>query len=59
MTEPTTRDGPVALVKDEAGYFIAYHAWRTICATKDREAAQRCLDYHLQLRPDTEVVGSW
>lgn len=59
MTEPTAGDGPVVLCIDPQGWHIAYHAWRTICATKDREAAQRCLDYHLESRPGVQVVGSW
>jgi hypothetical protein len=59
MTEPRAADGPVALYVDYAGFYIAYHAWRTICATKDRAAAERCLAYHLKSRPGCKVVGSW
>lgn len=59
MTEPTAADGPVTLYVDYAGFYIAFHGWRTICATKDFEAAKRCLEHHLKGRPNVKVVGGW
>ena len=59
MSEPRATNGPVALYVDHQGFYIAYHSWRTVCATKDLEAAKRGLAYHLQSRPGVEVVGSW
>lgn len=57
--EPTKNDGPVQLLVDNQNFYIAYHSWRTICATTDLSAAQRALAYHLKNAPGTQVVGSW
>jgi hypothetical protein len=57
--EPNKNDGTIQLLTDNQGFYIAYHAWRTICATKDLNAAQRVLAYHLKHAPGTQVVGFW
>ena len=59
MIEPTAADGPVQLLTDGQGWHIAYHAWRTVCATKDIDCARRALEYHLSQKPGTAVVGAW
>ena len=53
---------PIQLFKDISGAYVAYDSNRTICATWNREHAQRALEHHIKSLNDKankEVVGNW
>ena len=53
---------PIQLIKDASGAYVAYDSNRTICATWNREHAQRALDYHIKSlgnETNKQVIGSW
>jgi hypothetical protein len=52
----------INLIKDVSGAYVAYDSNRTICATWNRECAQRALEHHiknLNNKTNKEIVGSW
>ena len=54
--------GPIQLIKDVSGAYVAYDSTRTICATWNREYAQSALEYHIKSLSDEankEVIGNW
>tara|TARA_R110002126_G_scaffold77082_2_gene192337 strand:- start:5304 stop:5480 length:177 start_codon:yes stop_codon:yes gene_type:complete len=53
---------PIQLFKDISGAYVAYDSNRTICATWNKEHAQRALEHHIKSLSDEankEVVGNW
>jgi hypothetical protein len=53
---------PIQLIKDVSGAYVAYDSSRTICATWNKEYAQRALEHHIKSLSDEankEIVGSW
>jgi hypothetical protein len=53
---------PIQLIKDVSGAYVAYDSNRTICATWNREHAQRALDQHIKSlgnETNEQIIGSW